>query len=88
MWKSKKKRLNEAIQNEVIENEDYQRILKETAEKLDLPLDVVQKVIGNFLFQIPKFIYPLKTNVRVSVFGFFNITISKKLNNFKLNSHE
>ena len=85
MRKSKKKLLTETIQKEVIQDENYQRMLKETAEKMELPLDVVEAVMNDFVLQLPKFIYPLKKSIRISVFGFFNINVKvyqkKELNN-------
>ena len=81
MRKSRKKKLTDNIQKEVIEDLDFKRIVVETAEKLDIPLDVVQTVIENFVLQFPSFIYPLKKNLRISVFGFFNLNIKKKIKN-------
>ena len=77
--KFKKTKLKEAIIKEVIENEDYIRIRTETADKLDLPHSVVEKVLNDFLLQLPKFIFPYRNVKRISLFGFININIRKFL---------
>lgn len=82
--KFKTTKLKEAITEEVIKNEDYIRIRTETADKLDLPHSVVEKVLNDFLFQLPKFILPYRNVKRISLFGFININIrkpQKKTNN-------
>lgn len=78
MRKSRKRKLTDKIQEEVIEDEDFKRLVIETSEKLDIPLEVVKGVIEDFVLQFPLFIYPLKKDIRISVFGFFNLNIRKK----------
>ena len=53
--------------------------LTETADKLDLPHSVVEKVLNDFLLQLPKFIFPYRNVKRISLFGFININIRKFL---------
>lgn len=42
-------RLLDIIDDEVFQHQDFQRHLKETAKKLDLPDDVVETVVKNFV---------------------------------------
>ena len=77
MKKSRKVRLKDAIQKEVIENDDFQRMILETADGMNLPPDVVKGVVENFCMQLPNFIYPRNKTKRISVFGFFNINVKK-----------
>ena len=75
---SEKEKLTKTIREEVLKNEDFIRILKETSIKLDLPYHVVKRVVSNFLLQFPFLIYPRKYLTRFSIFGFINIIIKPK----------
>ena len=59
------------VQEEVFEDEDFNRMIKETAEKENLPLEVVEGVIKNFIIQLLKLAH--LRQIKISVFGYFNL---------------
>lgn len=77
--------LSQDIRDNVLENEDYKRHVREVALQTGLPEDAINLVLSDFFLRVPKVIYSLRAiNKRINFYGFFNLEIKKRIyNNLK-----
>jgi len=75
------------ITDNVLQDEDYKRHIREVAQQTGLPVDAVELVLQDMFLQVPKIIYRKPGfNKRISFFGFFTLEIKRKFNINNLNN--
>ncbi len=68
------------ITENVLDNEDYKRHVKEVALQTGLPEEAINMVLSDFFLSLPKIIYDnVGINRRITFFGFFNLEIKKRI---------
>lgn len=83
-WRTEQRLKSEKhIREEVLTDEDYLRMKRETAEKMNLPPDVVDTVIDHFVLTLNKFAFNHTRKYRISCFGFFNINLRRRYDKAK-----
>lgn len=70
----------------IFEDDDYKRHIKETALQTGISEKAVQLVLNDFFLQMPKIIFGRRTvQKRISFIGFFHLDIKKRIQNFRKN---